>query len=196
MQIIAKTALSILGLHVAVVLYSNLETTVGMLFYRIHNPPPLISITYLCVFALLVLLLIVYFVFRNNGLAVCISGSGEHLPLEQQRKWLIISLRLALFFYGFALLSDTVGTIIRFLFTVMSSEVGDWLTYVLNSRSLPPALDLVASRWCGIIVNATKACLACYFIFGAPHFIRWQLKHSVIEHCATVFSEGQDDESK
>ena len=193
MQIIAKAVLTILGLHVAVLLYSNLKTTIGLLFHRIQNPPPLVSFTYLAVFAFLLLLLIFYFVFKNNGLAVRISGSGEPLGLEQQRKWLIISLRLVLFFYGFVLLSDTVGAVIYFLFTVLSPE---FIDYLLDPQVLHPVLHLVESRWCEVIVNATKACLACYLIFGAPHFIRWQLKHSVIEHCATVSSEGQDDESK
>jgi len=172
-QIIAKTILTVLGIYAVVTLYQFYP---GQYVCSREEPHILREILSLSVFTVFVVLVAYFMSFKNNWLASKITGPGEQLTQQTQMVWLIKSLRIGLVFAGLMLLGRSLPTIMKIskTFFLIGSAFDDIAIY----KSIPKVLILSYPEWFRHIYNFLKAILALYLICGAPHFIRWQVKHS------------------
>jgi hypothetical protein len=182
MQIIAKAVLSALGIHIALVLSANIENLLGIAFYRAaDNPPILLSLACLTAYALLIAAVSFWLVFNNNQLACRLAGHAQTLSHPEQHRTLITSYRLALLLVGLFFLPEAIKTIVRFLSALWPPDLREAFTWLINTGTLPRNVNRPSSQWYALIAKNLTAALACYLILGAPHFVRWQLNHSITE---------------
>ena len=102
MQIIAKTVLTVLGIHVVLTLYYlYLARYVG----PVEKLPILLAQAMFCVsFTTLAALVACLMVFNNDSLARKMAGPGQEIDKRAQMEWLTKSLRTGLVFAGLTLL--------------------------------------------------------------------------------------------
>jgi len=127
--------------------------------------------------------LVAYFmVLSNNGLASKLTGPGPPLESTTQTAWLVQSLRVGLIFTGLMLLPGSALTLVKIAKTFFLIRPA--LNEIIISKSTPNMLRLSYAQWYTSIYHLLKAVLAIYLICGAPHFVRWQAKHSRQENGA------------
>lgn len=156
MQIIAKTVLTVLGVHIVLALcHLYLTGYVGpaekLPILLAERLPVLLAQTMFCVsFTTLAAFVAYLMVFNNDSLARKMAGPGQEIDIQAQMKWLTKSLRTGLVFIGLMLLPGFMPK-----------------AYSVNNSLIDT------------IFMCTKAVLTLYLICGAPHFVRWQSKRSL-----------------
>lgn len=174
MQIIAKTALSVLGIYVVVMLCRYLSLVVPLL----HVPIRLIGILYLAGLIVFIFLIAYSLILKNDRLACKMAGPAEPLCPVTHAIWLAASLRLATVFCGLVLLSTSIDPLVHILLWLWPSNIRQGVINIIEFKRFTP--DLSPREWFTNIYNFIKALLAIYLLCGAPHFTRWQLKHRTI----------------
>jgi hypothetical protein len=102
MQIIAKTVLTVLGIHVVLTLY---HLYLARYMGSVGELPVLLAQMVSCVsFTALVAFVAYLMVFNNGILALKMAGPGQHIDKRAQMTWLTKSLRVGLVFAGLMLL--------------------------------------------------------------------------------------------
>jgi len=174
MQVLAKTALTVLGIYAIVTLWNSYP---GGFMYRHEQPAVVPEILSLSTFAVLAALAVYFMIFNNTALSKRIAGPGEILDPRSQAIWLAKSLRVGLALAGLMLLPRSIPTMVKIpkIFFLIRPAVND----IIISRSVPKILRLSRSEWFRNIYGCLRAILALYLIYGAPHFIRWQVKHGL-----------------
>lgn len=175
MQIIAKTTLTVLGIYAVVTLYSFYPGIYIM--YRREGPAMMKEVISLSSYAVLAGFIVYFTIFNNNGLSKRLAGAGEKLEPQNQVDWMVKSLRVGLVFAGLMLLSGSISTVVKIpkIFFLIRPAIND----IIISKSVPKILMLSYSEWFRNIYGFSKAMLAIYLICGAPHFICWQLEHTL-----------------
>lgn len=177
MHIIAKAALTFLGIY-------GIVTTCRYLSFLIPSPEgrilPIIG------FSIFAAAIAFFFIFKNNSLTHKLAGPGEILNPGTQTIWLITSLRLVLVFCGLIIFSTSITTIIKILLTPV--YIRPMVNEIFVLKRFPTSLELSLRQWSDLIFDLGKAGLAIYLLYGAPHFVRWQLKYS--------FSNNQPNPAK
>jgi len=179
MQIVAKVVLVIFGIDAVVRLYRTLVLLGG----------ELTILNYLLMFVLLTVfagLLVYFLIFNSNRLAVKMAGIGEQLTQPELSKWIICSMRIGFIFYGFLLLCDSAGFIAKVL--LVPFRIRMLFNEIVIYKSFPKMLELSIREWLVLIYDFIKTVLGIYLLFGAPGFVIWQLKRSII------YSERQCNE--
>ena len=90
-------------------------------------------------------------IINNDSLAIRMAGPGQKMDRPAQILWLAKSLRIGLVFTGLMLLPQ---------FAYMVRPAGY------------PLIDA--------LFMYTKAALALYLLCGVPHFVRWQIKRTLL----------------
>ena len=172
-QIIAKTLLTVLGIYAVVTLY---RFYLPRYAYLPDEMPIFQKLVLLCAFTVVVGFVAYFMVFNNNRLSGKLVGPGRPLDRVTQASWLAKSLRIGLVFVGLMLIPDSIPVVIKTLklFFLIRTAVND----IMISKSIPKILDLSYRQWLNVLYDFLKALLALYLICGAPHFVRWQAKHS------------------
>ena len=194
MQILAKTTLTILGIYAVLTLWSGYP---GHYMYRREPPAVIPEILSLCAVGVLGALIVYFIVFNNTRFADRIAGPGEILEPRKQLRLLGKSLRIGLVFAGLMLLPRSIPTMAKIpkVFFLIRPALND----IIISKSVPDILRLSYSEWFRNIYGFLRAILALYLIYGAPHFIRWQLKQSLhpqpdVEQTQTASSSTTNSE--
>jgi len=169
MQIIAKAALTFLGISATV----NLCHYLSMLTSLVQNTSALRLILFLFVFIIVLIAIIYLLIFKNDRLALKMAGPDEVPNTESEALWLAASLRLVAIFYGLILLSTSIPTILNIL--VSPLHIRPLINEIFAFRTFPKSLILTTSQWSTMIYNFLKAILAVYLLYGWPQFIRFQL---------------------
>ncbi len=173
-QIIAKTILTVLGIYAVVTLYGFYP---GRYVYRPDKMLMLQEFALLCTFTILLGFVAYFMVFHNDRLSGKLAGPGEPLDTATESAWLVKSLRVGLVFTGLMLLSGSAPTLVKIAkaFFLIRPAVNE----IIISKSTPNMLRLSYSQWYTSIYHLLKAVLTIYLICGAPHFTRWQIKHTL-----------------
>lgn len=174
MQMVAKTTLTILGIYAAVTLYRFYPSRY---ISSAQEPSIFQEILFFSAFTIFVAFIVYSMIFNNDSLSRKMAGLGQQLHPQIQASWLVKSLHTGLVFAGLMLLPNSVPTMIKTLkiFFLIRPAIND----ILISKSVPNILRLSYAQWYENIYDFLKAILALYLLCGAPHFIRWQLKHSL-----------------
>ncbi len=172
-QIIAKTLLTVLGIYAVVTLY---RFYLPRYAYLSDEMPIFQKLVLLCAFTVVVSFVAYFMVFNNTRLSSKLAGPGPQLDSATQAAWLVKSLRMGLVFIGLMLLPNSIPVMAKALklFFLIRTAVND----IVISKSIPKILDLSYRQWFNVLYDFLKALLALYLICGAPHFVRWQAKHS------------------
>jgi len=176
MQIIAKAGLVSLGIYAIVTLCWHLSCLTPLFDF----PSLLTSILFYAAFAVFIAVIVFFLIFNNNDLARKIVGPEEELNPTAKALWLTASLRLAVVFCGLILLSTSIPTILSILLSPI--HIRTWVNELFLFRGFPKSLMFPFRKWCTLIYDFLKTILAIYLLCGAPHFVRWQLRHSIAYH--------------
>jgi hypothetical protein len=169
MQMIAKAALTILGVSAIV----NLCSYLSMLTSLTQNTSTLRVILFSPVFIILLIAIVYLLIFKNDWLACKMAGTGEKLNPEIETLWLVASLRLVAILYGLILLSSSIPTILNI--AVSPLHIRPLINEIFTFGTFPKSLIFTAVQWSSMIYNFLKAILAVYLLCGWPQFIRLQL---------------------
>jgi hypothetical protein len=169
MQIIAKAALTFLGVSAIV----NICSYLSMLTSLTQDTSTLRTILFLPVFIILLIPIAYFLIFKNNRLACKMAGPGEKLNPESETLWLVASLRLVAILYGLILLSSSIPTILNI--AVLPLRMHLLINEIFAFRAFPKSLLFTARQWSYMIYNFLEAILAVYLLCGWPQFIRLQL---------------------
>ena len=167
LQIIAKTALTVIGIHAIVLLLRPPN-------YILHPPASWWqqSVSYVLLISLIIIIGRLL-IFKNDFIACRITGPGEKLPPNRAAGILVCSYRVALVFYGLYLLSSSTRQF-NMLITILNPVAirnwfndtiyggFDFLGFCTSTRDSLPHLIIIT--------------LIIYLIFGAPHFVRLNAK--------------------
>jgi len=185
MQIIAKTILSALGVYAILTLC------------RLYTPPSLgpekdlpvwWHVVFFSGFVPLAALVIFFLIFNNDGIARRMAGPGPIPDRHTQTIWLIKSLRIGLVLTGLMLLPRSIPVILNMVSIIVSNFRAGTFPDI---PAAPPRIRFKNTS------NLIRMVLALYLICGAPHFVRWQTRHSLhqfdnIEPAQTPDSTKQD----
>ena len=174
MQILAKTTLTVLGIYAVLTLCNSYP---GGFMYRREQPAIVPEILSLSAFTVLAALAVCFMIFNNTKFSKRIAGPGEILRPGTQRALLVKSLRVGLVVAGLMLLPRSIPTIVEIpkIFFLIRPALND----IIVCKSVPDIVRLSHSEWFRNIHDFLRAILALYLIYGAPRFIRWQVKHSL-----------------
>jgi hypothetical protein len=169
MQIIAKAALTILGVSAIV----NTCSYLSMLTSLTQNTSTLRVILFFPVFIILLIAIVYLLIFKNDWLACKMAGPGEKLSPESEILWLVASLRLVAILYGLILLSSSIPTILNI--ATLPLHIRPLINEIFAFGTFPKSLIFPVAQWSYMIYNFLKALLAVYLLCGWPQFIRFQL---------------------
>lgn len=175
MQIIAKAGLVSLGIYAVVTLCWYLTHVIP----TFNLPSPLFGILCFTVFAVFFAVITFFLIFNNDSLARKMAGPGDQLNPTAKALWLYASLRVATIFCGLILLSTSIPTIRNIL--LVPIRIRPLINEIFLFDSFPKSLLLPFPKWCAIIYNSLKLISAVYLLCGAPHFLRWQSRHSIFQ---------------
>jgi hypothetical protein len=164
MHALAKIVLSAIGIYFAIRLLSQLPYAIFM-FYSKPSWETAGSSLFSVLFVAGAIGLLVYFlIYQHDQLAKKIVGSEQLPEPDSQIQWLPVALRLICVAGG-----------IYFLSTVLwqtTYVIGQFAAFKaihayapFNYRSLLPWIIMLI---CGV-----------YLLYGAPHFVRWQVKKTL-----------------
>jgi len=175
MQIIAKAGLVSLGIYAVVTLCWYLTHVIP----SFNLPSGLVGTLCFTVFAIFIAVTTFFLIFNNDSLTRKMAGPGDQLNPATEALWLAASLRVATVFCGLILLSTSIPTIRNIL--LVPIRIGPLINEIFLFDSFPKSLLFPFSKWCAIIYNFLKLILAVYLLCGAPHFLRWQFRHSIVQ---------------
>ena len=174
MQVLAKTTLTVLGVYAILTLCGHCPVGYMCRHEQSAIVPEILS---LCTFAVLAALTVYFVIFKNTALSKRIAGPGEILDPRTQALWLVKSLRVGLVLAGLMLLPRSIPIMVKIpkMFFLIRPALND----IIVSKRVPNILRLSYSEWFKNIYGFLRAILAIYLIYGAPHFIRWQVKQNL-----------------
>lgn len=175
MQIIAKAGLVSLGIYAVVTLCWYLTHVIP----SFNLPSCLVGTLCFTVFAVFIAVTTFFLIFNNDGMARKMAGPGDQLNPATEALWLAASLRVATVFCGLILLSTSIPTIRNIL--LVPIRIGPLINEIFLFDSFPKSLLLPFPKWYAIIYNFLKLILAVYLLCGAPYFVRWQSRHSLVQ---------------
>jgi hypothetical protein len=171
MQIIAKAALTFLGISAVVNFSRNFKMMSSL---KQTQDTSVLQVILFSLFVTILLMAIVYwFILKNDWLVRKISGSGEKLDPENETLWLVSSLRMVAVIYGLTLLASAMPAILNIIVSPL------WILSLINEaltfKTFPKSITSEARQWLYTIYNFLEAILAVYLLYGWPQFIRYQL---------------------
>jgi hypothetical protein len=188
MQALAKTILTVLGIYAVLTLWNSYPA--GFM-YRSEQPAIVLEILSLCTFAVLAALTVYFMIINNTAFSKRIAGPGQTLDPRTQALRLAKALRVGLVLAGLMLLPRSIPTMVKIpkIFFLIRPALND----LIISKSVPKVLRVSYSQWFRNIYGLLKAILALYLIYGAPHFIRWQVRQNL--HSQANIERAETDNS-
>jgi hypothetical protein len=106
---------------------------------------------------------------------------GQQEPVGADVWWLPAAFRLVCVFCG-----------IFYVYSVIPTMISTAHAYLVTQREIPHAVfpTITGDR---ILAWIVLLALSLYLLYGAPHFVRWQVKRT-LEQCSKPQSQTQDSE--
>lgn len=176
MQIIAKAALTAIGIYAIAVYLTYLPIFLNTV-NRHHNWRDITAWLFTVMISLFIVIAAISLIFKNDRFVRKMAGPAEELETSTARLWLIASLRISTMFCGLIMLTSAIPMILSVLYALSPHNIRRYITFILNSESFFSWLGSPDYRWFAGLGNFLKALLSVYLILGCPYLIRWQLKH-------------------
>jgi hypothetical protein len=188
MQVWAKILMAILGLYGILVLLRDVWTSFAYLIYQIDSPGLKFTTVNYILFVITILFIslfvcVIYqLLFRGDKwarrLVWDIHGEQNHVEIF----WLPASYRLAAFVCGIVIFYWTMPTIIRLFYL--------WISYFQGE----PDYRIHEMPGDSTILTILRLVLSVYLIYGAPHFVRWQVKKALTESKKPTVDSGKTND--
>ena len=173
MRTLAKVLLAVLGVYLLSQIIVNLGMYVPLFFSDLVDNFSLFGRFVLALYSVIYIAFVVFLVFqllfRGQKWAEKIVPTEEIETNQEQTFSLSVVFRLGLVLLGIYFIYSVLGSIPR----VIHSFFG---TYLRQS-----GMPLSFHEWSNLLSVAFRLALGVYLVFGAPHFVRWQVK-KVQEH--------------
>jgi len=198
-QIIAKAVLFAIGINAVNYLYKySLAMSLSQINPFGGDSFPLTLLILVVCLALhigLFILILKKVVFYNNRFAKFLSGSGDTVPAEEYRLWLITSLRIASVLAGIFLLQHTLIPAVTTVLFCSPPNIRYFITQQINQPSLPDFSNIDMRNLGEFVYGLIFIPLTVYLLLGAPRYIRWQLKYCSKPNVKKEidFSNGQNE---
>jgi len=112
--------------------------------------------------------------FRMDDWAYAMAGQVQAQSPTVERIWVITGLRLVYLVYGLHVLASNCEFIIdSFIFVFKGPRI---LSDMFQYRYIDKLFLIPFSAYLKLVVNFFFTILAMYFLAGAPHILRWQLR--------------------
>jgi hypothetical protein len=185
MQILARTLVTVLGIYAIVSIYAS--AIFSLTIAAREEPAFWRFIPLVFILIVLTVLFAFYGIFNNSPAVRLIIGSANTQFTEEQKRWLIQSLRIGLVFLGLMLLPRALPGIVKIakIPFILRPMIND----AIVTGGIPAQLKITATEWVRNTYTYLLAAMVFYLIAGAPNLVRWQLKHSAHEEP----SPGQPD---
>lgn len=149
--------------------YSDLPISIGGI---------IVSISLWLFFSGLIVYLLIY---KSNFWSEKIVGSVQVEKPEAEVFWVPVSFRLVSIFSGILY--------VFFIISRMISKIGPYIAYYISSHG-ERVMDLNFYQFLSWIIFLV---FGIYLIFGAPHFVRWQVKKTMEQFKGSSETELQQD---
>ncbi len=166
------TRIILIGLAVYILVYIgfSLMITAVYMITGVYSDIPIsiggiiISISLWLIFSGLIVYLLIY---KSNFWSEKIVGSGQVKEPEAEIFWVPVAFRLVSIFSGILC--------VFFIISRMISRIGPYITYYFSSQG-ERVMDLNFYQFLSWIIFLA---FGIYLIFGAPRFVRWQVKKTM-----------------
>jgi hypothetical protein len=109
--------------------------------------------------------------FRSDGLVRMIAGPDAGRCEKVDCTWIIAGLRLTACFCGLLILCSHIERLFFYIPAIIKGP------NILSYMTLEGQSSVIsAKRLAGFLVEVAKLIFAIYLIFGAPHYVRWQMR--------------------
>jgi hypothetical protein len=108
--------------------------------------------------------------FRSDWLARMVTGPDTGLCKKADIRWITGGLRITACFCGLLIIYTRIGYLFYYVPIFMKSPILSYMTLEGQSSLLS------AKTLTGILVETIKWIVAIYLIFGAPHYVRRQVR--------------------
>lgn len=173
MHTLTKTILSAIGIFFAIRLLSQLPLAIFWFYSKPSWETAGSLLLSLLLTTGIIAVLLYIFIYKRESLAKRIVGSEQLPEPTSQIQWLPVALRLICIAGGIHFLSTVIWraehVIGQFAFLKAEARVHTIYTHPLFTYQ--SVLPWVISLICGV-----------YFLCGAPHFVRWQVK-KILQLC-------------
>jgi len=183
MHTLIKIILSAIGIFFAIRLLSPLSLGISYLYSK-----PSWETAGAWLFSLLLVagaigLLMYFLVYQHDKLTKKIVGSEQLPEPDSQVQWLPVALRLICIAGGIYFLNTVIWQTTFFISQLAFFKENTRSIYTFAPYSPRDILPWIIMLICGI-----------YLLFGAPHFVRWQVKKT-LQQCTTSKKQQDEDQS-
>ena len=171
MQVVAKSALSAMGVIFALKLFSYAGNTYTPVLKR----EPLLYVAIYIGAAVVVFRL---FVLANDHLARRIAGREQPLPQNQLRRWMTVSMTVAALFTGSLLLTRSGEHVAKLLLAVV--DLRDFFNQIVWGEN--PFDEVGAEAAVNFCYSIIHLAAVIYLLTGARGFVRRQTRAALAEN--------------
>jgi hypothetical protein len=172
-HLIAKLILAAIGVHL---LMHGLGGIVSLVVTSSQNyPPETLTIRMLIITAQLVipLALSLILLFRSDWLVKIVTGPDANQCEKVSSRWIIGGFRITACLCGLLIIYPRIERFDYYVHLIMNGpDISSYFT-LQGQTSQVSAKTLAA-----ILVEIVKWIFAIYLIFGAPHYVNWQVQAS------------------
>jgi hypothetical protein len=170
-HLIAKLIFAAIGVHFLMHFLSG----TGSIFVTLREncPPETLTIRMVIVIVKLIFTVAVSLIllFRSDWLVRIITGPDDNECTKADERWVIAGLRMTACFCGLLILYRRIDLLFYYIPTIIKGS--NILSYMaLEGQSS----QLSAKTLAAILVEIIKWGIAIYLIFGAPHYVRRQMR--------------------
>ncbi|MGA2092143.1 MAG: hypothetical protein ABSH16_01880 [Sedimentisphaerales bacterium] len=186
-HLIAKLILAAIGIR----LFMWFISIASSPFIRLETryPHEFLSMSFIITFAesLVLLAASMIFLFRSDGLMRMIVGPDADRCPKIDVCWVIASFRIMFCLSGLLMIYSCIMSLFYYIPTIFKGPILPYTTLQGQEALLSP--KLLAGGFKSIV----DCVIAIYLIFGAPHYIRWQLRKMLVKESNQISGVGKHE---
>jgi hypothetical protein len=169
-QLITKLILAAIGVRLFVWFISIAGSAV--FWFDIKSPSGISSISFIikAVESGLLLAASLVLLFRSDGLARIIAGPDAGQYEKVDVRWIISAFQMTACLCGLLMIYSCITSLFYYVPSIIKGPILSYMTLEGQSSLLSPRL------LAGGCVQIVDCIIAVYLIFGAPHYVRWQMR--------------------
>ena len=111
------------------------------------------------------------FLFKSENLVQMLTGPDIDQCVKVDNLWVITGLQMTACFCGLLILFPRIERLFFYVPAIIKgTNILSYLTIEGQTSVIP------VKRTVGFLMEITKLIFAIYLIFGAPHYVRWQMR--------------------
>lgn len=176
MHLIARIILTVLGVYLLVQILDSAPMLLQSSTYWHSSDDRFVSvIPFLLIFPF-GFAVIYYLLFTQAGVVRKMVGSTDSVTDLADAIWTATGFRLALVSFGILITARNIDFIVNAVaFLVYGPPV---VVQMIVYKYIDKIFDMPLYAWLTIAARLSKTVLGIYLLFGAPHYVKWQIEKS------------------